>query len=93
MHPRRLLPRRWVGEPGHPCPTPPHRPGPRSTQLEPTIVRVIETPALAHALIKYRYTSKGASGQTQTIAAWRALTFAMEGGHWHLVFDQNTLIH
>lgn len=61
-------------------------------KLEPTIVRLIESPALGHALIKYRYTSKAASGQTQTIVSWLALTFAMEHGRWRLVFDQNTLI-
>jgi ketosteroid isomerase-like protein len=61
-------------------------------KLEPTIVRVIETPALGHALIKYRYTSRGASGQTQTTVAWLALAFAMEHGRWRLVFDQNTPI-
>jgi uncharacterized protein (TIGR02246 family) len=61
-------------------------------KLEPTIVRVIETPALGHALVKYRYTSRGASGQTQTTVAWLALTFATEHGRWRLVFDQNTPI-
>ena len=61
-------------------------------KLEPTIVRLIETPALRHAVIKYRYTSRGPSGQTQTTVSWLALTFALEHGRWHLVFDQNTLI-
>jgi ketosteroid isomerase-like protein len=61
-------------------------------KLEPTIVRVIEAPALGHALIRYRYRSRAASGQTQTTVAWLALTFATEHGRWRLVFDQNTLI-
>jgi ketosteroid isomerase-like protein len=61
-------------------------------KLDFETVRTIETPALGHALIKYRYTSKGPPGQPQTTVAWLALTFAMERGRWRLVFDQNTLI-
>ncbi len=56
------------------------------------IARLIESPALGQALIKYRYTSKDQAGQTQTIVSWLALTFALEKGGWRLVFDQNTLI-
>ena len=54
------------------------------------IVRLIDSPALGHALIKYRYASKGSTGQPQTIVSWLALTFALEDGSWRLVFDQNT---
>jgi ketosteroid isomerase-like protein len=61
-------------------------------KLTTEIVRVIESPALGHALIKYRYTSKDKDGKAQAIDSWLALTFALEGGQWHLVFDQNTLI-
>jgi ketosteroid isomerase-like protein len=61
-------------------------------KLEPQIVSVIESPALAHALIKYRYTSKDAAGKQQSIVSWLTLTFALEEGSWRLVFDQNTLI-
>jgi ketosteroid isomerase-like protein len=56
------------------------------------IVRLIESPAMGHALIKYRYSSKDESGQVRTTVSWLALTFALEGGRWRLVFDQNTLI-
>jgi ketosteroid isomerase-like protein len=56
------------------------------------IVRVIASPALAHALVSYRYTSRDMSGKSRTTVAWLTLTFALENGAWHLVFDQNTLI-
>ena len=56
------------------------------------IVRLIESPALGHALIKYRYASKGAAGAQQVMDSWLALTFALEDGRWRLVFDQNTMI-
>jgi ketosteroid isomerase-like protein len=56
------------------------------------IVRLIESPALAHALIKYRYSSKGEAGKPNVIDSWLTLTFALEDGSWRLVFDQNTLL-
>jgi len=56
------------------------------------IVHLIESPALGHALIKYRYTSKDNAGKPQATDSWLTLTFALEGGSWRLVFDQNTLI-
>jgi ketosteroid isomerase-like protein len=56
------------------------------------IVRMIESPALGHALIKYRYSSKDDAGKSRTTVSWLALTFALESGSWRLVFDQNTLI-
>ncbi len=56
------------------------------------IARVIESPALAHALVKYRYSSKDKDGKMQASVSWLALTFALENGGWRLVFDQNTLI-
>jgi ketosteroid isomerase-like protein len=56
------------------------------------IVRVIETPALGHGLIRYRYASKDDAGTTRTTVSWLALTFGLEDGRWRLVFDQNTLI-
>jgi ketosteroid isomerase-like protein len=61
-------------------------------KLEFEIVRVIESPALAHALLKYRYRAKDPHGKAQTTVAWLALTFALENGAWRLVFDQNTPI-
>jgi ketosteroid isomerase-like protein len=61
-------------------------------RFEREIVRVIESPALGHALIKYRYSSKDEAGKARTTVSWLALTFALEGGSWRLVFDQNTLI-
>lgn len=61
-------------------------------KLEPEIVNLIETPALAHALVRYRYTSNGAGGAPTLITSWLALTFALENGRWGLVFDQNTRI-
>jgi ketosteroid isomerase-like protein len=61
-------------------------------KLEPEIVRLIESPALGHALIRYHYTSKDATGKAQVVVSWLALTFASEDGAWRLVFDQNTLI-
>jgi ketosteroid isomerase-like protein len=65
---------------------------PDEGKLEAQIVSVTESPALAHALIKYRYTSRDASGKQQSTLSWLALTFALENGSWRLVFDQNTLI-
>jgi ketosteroid isomerase-like protein len=65
---------------------------PDGGKLEAQIASVTESPALAHALIKYRYTSKDASGKQQSTLCWLALTFALEKGSWRLVFDQNTLI-
>ncbi|WP_332765060.1 YybH family protein [Phenylobacterium sp.] len=61
-------------------------------KLEPEIVRVIESPGLAHALIRYRYTSNGVGGAPKHITSWLALTFALESGRWGLVVDQNTPI-
>ena len=61
-------------------------------KLAAEIVRLIESPALAHALIKYRYSSKDKAGKPQVIDSWLALTFALEDGSWRLVFDQNTLL-
>ena len=46
----------------------------------------------AHPVSMAQASSRPASGQTQTIFSWLALTFAMEHGRWRLVFDQNTLI-
>ena len=65
---------------------------PDNGKLEAQIVSVTESPALAHALIKYRYSSKDAAGKPQSTDCWLALTFALEKGSWRLVFDQNTLI-
>lgn len=56
------------------------------------IARIIESPALGHALIKYRYNSRDQAGKTQAIVSWLALTFVLEKDSWRLVFDQNTLI-
>jgi ketosteroid isomerase-like protein len=61
-------------------------------KLAAEIVRVIESPALGHALIKYRYSSKDNAGRPQAIDSWLTLTFALEDGSWRLVFDQNTVI-
>jgi ketosteroid isomerase-like protein len=61
-------------------------------RYEAEIVRTIESPALGHALIRYRYSSKGPGGQARVTTAWLALTFALESGTWRLVFDQNTLL-
>ena len=59
-------------------------------KLDFEIVRVIETPALAHALVKYRYSSRDKAGKLQVSDNWLALTFAFENGSWRLIFDQNT---
>jgi ketosteroid isomerase-like protein len=56
------------------------------------IVRLIESAALGHALIKYQYSSKDPDGKPQVINSWLALTFALEDGSWRLVFDQNTAL-
>jgi ketosteroid isomerase-like protein len=61
-------------------------------KLEFEVVRVIESPALAHVLLRYRYRAKDQQGKAQTTLAWLALTFALENGAWRLVFDQNTPI-
>jgi hypothetical protein len=65
---------------------------PDGGKLEAQIVSVTESPALSHALIKSRYTSKDAAGKPQSTVSWLALTFALENGSWRLVFDQNTAI-
>jgi hypothetical protein len=61
-------------------------------RYEAEIARTIESPALGHALIRYRYSSRGPDGQVRVTTAWLALTFALEDGRWRLVFDQNTLV-
>ncbi len=61
-------------------------------KLAAEIVRLIESPALGHALIKYRYTSKDKAGEAQVTDSWLTLTFALAYGSWRLVFDQNTLL-
>ena len=61
-------------------------------KLDSEIVRLIESPALGHALIKYRYSSKDKARKPQVINSWLTLTFALERGSWRLVFDQNTLL-
>ncbi len=61
-------------------------------KFEREIVRLLESPALGHALIRYRYSSKDEGGKPRSTVSWLALTFALEGGRWRLVFDQNTLI-
>jgi ketosteroid isomerase-like protein len=61
-------------------------------RLVAEVVRLIESPALGHALIKYRYSSRDNAGKPQVIDSWLTLTFALEGGRWRLVFDQNTAI-
>jgi ketosteroid isomerase-like protein len=61
-------------------------------KLSYEIVRLTESPALGHALIKIRYTSRDDAGKPQTINSWLTLTFALEEGLWRLVFDQNTLL-
>lgn len=61
-------------------------------RLEPVIVRVVESPTLGHALVRYRYSAKDPTGKPHTIVSWLALTFALEDGRWGLVFDQNTPI-
>jgi len=65
---------------------------PDEGRLDAEIVRTVESPALAHALIRYRYSSRDPAGATQGITSWLALTFALEDGRWRLVFDQNTAI-
>ncbi len=61
-------------------------------KLEPEIIRIIETPGLGHAFIRYRYSFKDVAGKEQSMESWLALTFALENSSWRLVFDQNTLI-
>jgi len=61
-------------------------------KLDARVVRVIESPALSHALIRSRYSSKHKAGKVQTSETWLALTFALENGSWRLVADQNTPI-
>jgi uncharacterized protein (TIGR02246 family) len=61
-------------------------------RYEAEIVRVIDSPALGHALIKYRYGFTDPRGESQAIESWLALTFALEDGAWRLVFDQNTAL-
>jgi ketosteroid isomerase-like protein len=61
-------------------------------QLKFETIRVIESPALAHALIRYRYKFKDNAGNAQSSVNWLTLTFALENGAWRLVFDQNTLL-
>jgi ketosteroid isomerase-like protein len=65
---------------------------PDDGRLDYEIVRLIESPALGHALIRSRYTARDPAGKTQSSDSWLALTFALEDGRWRLVFDQNTAI-
>ena len=61
-------------------------------RFDPEIVHLVESPRLGHALIKLRYRATAPAGAVQEIVSWLALTFALEDGGWHLVFDQSTLI-
>jgi ketosteroid isomerase-like protein len=61
-------------------------------KFEFEVVRVVESTALAHALIRYRYSSRDKAGNSQVRVSWLALTFALESGSWRLLFDQNTRI-
>lgn len=65
---------------------------PDDSRYQAEIVQLVESQALSHALIRYRYTSKGSDGKVGTSVAWLTLTFALENGSWRLVFDQNTAI-
>lgn len=56
------------------------------------ILRTIETPSLATALVRYAYDPDGAAGEQPARESWLALTFAEEAGAWRLVLDQNTRI-
>jgi hypothetical protein len=56
------------------------------------VVRITETPALSHALVRYRYSSRQPDGKLRISESWLTLTFALEEGSWRLVFDQNTPI-
>jgi hypothetical protein len=55
-------------------------------------VRTRESAELAHALVRYRYSSRQPDGRTRVSESWLTLTFALEAGSWRLVFDQNTPI-
>jgi hypothetical protein len=61
-------------------------------RLDAEVIHLIESRRLGHALIRYRYRSTDPTGKSHEIVSWLALTFALEGGGWRLVFDQNTLI-
>ncbi|MGH9380804.1 MAG: YybH family protein [Thermoanaerobaculia bacterium] len=61
-------------------------------EFEFEIVRLIESPELGHALIRYRYSSRDVGGEVRSTVSWLALTFTLEGDRWRLVFDQNTHI-
>lgn len=56
------------------------------------IVRTRESAELAHALVRYRYSSRQPDGRMRISENWLTLTFALEDGAWRLVFDQNTPI-
>jgi hypothetical protein len=62
---------------------------PDGGKLDYEIVDTVESPALSHALIRYRYAT---SAQPESDPTWLTLTFALEEGAWRLVFDQNTSI-
>jgi hypothetical protein len=59
---------------------------------EGEIVRTRESADLSHALVRYRYSSRQPDGKLRISENWLTLTFALEGGSWRLVFDQNTPI-
>lgn len=61
-------------------------------RFDPEIVHLVESPRLGHALIKLRYRATAPTGPEQASLSWLALTFALEDGHWRLVFDQSTMI-
>jgi hypothetical protein len=61
-------------------------------KLDFEVVQVIESLALAHALVRYRYSRLAKDGKTESNDNWLALTFALEKNSWRLVFDQNTAI-
>jgi len=57
--------------------------------MDPEVVKVIEGSDMATALTKYTYRDN-ADGPPRY--SWLVLVFALEGGEWRLVHDQNTRI-
>jgi ketosteroid isomerase-like protein len=61
-------------------------------QWKPEVLQVIETPGLAHVLLKYTYSWTDKENKPKQSESFLALTFAKEKDGWGLVFDQNTKI-
>lgn len=61
-------------------------------QIAFDIVRVVETAELAFGLLNVTYDDRDGAGNPYQLRYYLQLLFALQGGQWRLIHDQNTLI-